>query len=113
MGHPEVDAHLRPAIRLLQWVFPGSDCCGAAHGLGSREELLGSQERALVEGLVSENRRGVRSIRHRPHGAQGVPRPVCGEDRYHHRIRQQPHPDIGEQRQSQLDRYQRQLPTGL
>ena len=81
VDHQAPDAQLRPAVRLLQRVRARPAGAGHPQWLGACAQLRGGDRRAGLEGPESAGRGVVRSVRQRPDGAEGVPGPVCGQDR--------------------------------
>ena len=114
------DAHLRPALRVLQRLRAAADVPATPNGWVPDAELRRGQERAALEGLRSALRRGVRPLRRRPDGAEGGAGPIrveVGDSTI--TAGQQPDPDVDQLGQPHLERRSgrrsapRQLHPGL
>jgi hypothetical protein len=80
------DAEPGHASRLSQYVCTRTACPRGT--VGARARLRSGPRSAGMDRLESAARRGVRPVRQRPDGSQGVPRPVSGSAGGDHRRRQ-------------------------
>ena len=103
--------NLGPPVRLPQRLRAGAGPAGDHVRRGA--PLRPDRQRAELEGPVAADRRHLRSLRQRQDGAARQLRQVPRERIDQHGDAEQPGEHVGEQREPQLDRHERQLRPGL
>ena len=107
----ETHAQCRRAVRL----FPGAHRRDPSprRPMGSCARFPGGRGCAELERHQPSAGGGLRPLRHRQHGAQGIPEPVCERRGYRDGLSQSPAHEVGSSGHAELDRWQRRFHSGL